>query len=200
VFERRTVFGETAGCLLKEYRIGSYEDLLVDVGIGRRLAVLVARALVTAGEDGPGRENDEKTMRPLVIKGTEGMVMHFAKCCRPIPGDPVVGLITAGRGMVIHTTSCRNLREHRHPAENYIDVQWEPGIDEEYPVEIGVLVADRRGVLATVAAAIGNADSNIENVGMEERDGMTNTLLFTISVRSRQHLARSCGRCAISPP
>jgi guanosine-3',5'-bis(diphosphate) 3'-pyrophosphohydrolase len=192
------VFGATTegisekrlAALLKEYRIGSYEDLLMDVGMGRRLAVLVARALVTAGEDGPSRENDEKTMRPLVIKGTEGMVMHFAKCCRPIPGDPVVGLMTAGRGMVIHTTSCRNLREHRHPPENYIDVQWEPGIEEEYPVEIAVLVADRRGVLATVAAAIGNADSNIENVGMEERDGLTNTLRFTIAVHNRQHLAR----------
>jgi guanosine-3',5'-bis(diphosphate) 3'-pyrophosphohydrolase len=176
--------------LLKEYRTASAEDLLMDVGMGRRLAVLVARALVTAGDDSPRRENAEKTMRPLVIKGTEGMVMHFAKCCRPIPGDPVVGLITAGRGMVIHTTNCRNLREHRHPPENFIDVQWEQGISEEYPVEISVLVADRRGVLATVAAAIGNADSNIENVGMEERDGLTNTLLFTITVRNRQHLAR----------
>jgi (p)ppGpp synthase/HD superfamily hydrolase len=129
-------------------------------------------------------------MRPLVIKGTEGMVMHFAKCCRPIPGDPVVGLMTAGRGMVIHTTTCRNLREHRHPPENYIDVQWEPGIEEEYPVEVAVLVADRRGVLATVAEALGNADSNIENVAIEERDGLTNTLRFTITVHNRQHLAR----------
>jgi guanosine-3',5'-bis(diphosphate) 3'-pyrophosphohydrolase len=176
--------------LLKEYRIPSYEDLLMDVGMGRRLAVLVARALVTVGEDSPTRENDEKSMRPLVIKGTEGMVMHFAKCCRPIPGDPVVGLMTAGRGMVIHTTTCPNLREHRHPPENYIDVQWEPGIEEEYPVEVAVLVADRRGVLATVAAAIGNADSNIENVAIEERDGLTNTLKFTLTVHNRQHLAR----------
>jgi GTP diphosphokinase / guanosine-3',5'-bis(diphosphate) 3'-diphosphatase len=176
--------------LLREYRIPSYEDLLMDVGMGRRLAVLVARALVTSGEDSPSREGEQKTMSPLVIKGTEGMVMHFAKCCRPIPGDPVVGLMTAGRGMVIHTTTCRNLREHRHPPENYIDVQWEPGIEEEYPVDVAVLVADRRGVLATVAAAIGNADSNIENVAIEERDGLTNTLRFTITVHNRQHLAR----------
>jgi guanosine-3',5'-bis(diphosphate) 3'-pyrophosphohydrolase len=176
--------------LLKEYRIPSYEDLLMDVGMGRRLAVLVARALATAGEDSASREGEEKTMRPLVIKGTEGMVMHFAKCCRPIPGDTVVGLMTAGRGMVIHTTTCRNLREHRHPPENYIDVQWEPGIEEEYPVDVAVLVADRRGVLATVAAALGNADSNIENVAIEERDGLTNTLRFTITVHNRQHLAR----------
>jgi len=176
--------------LLREYRIPGYEDLLMEVGMGRRLAVLVARALATAGEDGPSREGAEKTMRPLVIKGTEGMVMHFAKCCRPIPGDPVVGLMTAGRGMVIHTTTCHNLREHRHPPENYIDVQWEPGIEEEYPVDVAVLVADRRGVLATVAAALGNADSNIENVAIEERDGLTNTLRFTITVHNRQHLAR----------
>jgi guanosine-3',5'-bis(diphosphate) 3'-pyrophosphohydrolase len=176
--------------LLREYRVASYEDLLMDVGTGRRLAVLVARALVTASDDGPSSASDEKTMRPLVIKGTEGMVMHFAKCCRPIPGDTVVGLMTAGRGMVIHTSTCRNLREHRYPPENFIDVQWEPGLEEEYPVEIAVLVADRRGVLATVAAAIGNADSNIENVAMEERDGLTNTLRFTISVHNRQHLAR----------
>ena len=176
--------------LLREYRIASYEDLLMDVGMGRRLAVLVARALVTAGDDGPSRESDENAMRPLVIRGTEGMVMHFAKCCRPIPGDTVVGLMTAGRGMVIHNSTCRNLREHRYPPENFIDVQWEPGIEEEYPVEIAVLVADRRGVLAMVAAAIGNADSNIENVAMEERDGLTNTLRFTITVHNRQHLAR----------
>ena len=185
--------------LLKEYHIASYEDLLMDVGMGRRLAVLVARALVTPGEDGPGRPGEEKSMRPLVIKGTEGMVMHFAKCCRPIPGDPVVGLMTAGRGMVIHTTTCRNLREHRHPPENYIDVQWEPGIEEEYPVEVAVLVADRRGVLATVAAAFGNADSNIENVAIEERDGLTNTLRFTITVHNRQHLARVMRRVRSIP-
>ena len=185
--------------LLKEYRIPSYEDLLMDVGMGRRLAVLVARALAVAVEDGPSRENDEKNMRPLVIKGTEGMVTHFAKCCRPIPGDQVVGLMTAGRGMVIHTTTCPNLREQRHPPENYIDVQWEPRIEEEYPVEVAVLVADRRGVLATVAAAIGNADSNIENVAIEERDGLTNTLRFTVTVHNRQHLARVMRRVRSIP-
>ena len=128
-------------------------------------------------------------MRPLVIKGTEGMVMHFAKCCRPIPGDPVIGIVTKGRGMVIHTETCRNLAENKHPQGHQLDVQWEPGVDEDFPVEIGVEVANRRGVLASVAAAIGDAGSNIENVAIEERDGMTNTLQFTVSVHNRQHLA-----------
>jgi RelA/SpoT family (p)ppGpp synthetase len=175
--------------LLKEYNLHSFEDLLVDVGMGRRPAVLVARALVPVGGGDIAEGRTEPAMRPLVIKGTEGLVMHFAKCCRPIPGDPVVGIVTRGRGMVIHTETCRNLREHKVPPENILDVQWEPGVDEEFPVEVSTVVADRRGVLATVAAAIGDCDSNIENVGIEERDGLTNTLMFTITVHNRAHLA-----------
>jgi (p)ppGpp synthase/HD superfamily hydrolase len=91
--------------------------------------------------------------------------------------------------MVIHTETCRNLSEHKYPPEHYLDVQWEPGVDEEFPVEISVEVANRRGVLASVAAAIGECESNIENVAIEERDGLTNTLQFTLSVHNRKHLA-----------
>ena len=185
--------------LLKQYNLRSFDDLLVEVGMGRRPAVLVARALVPADQAGGEAGEGEAVMRPLVIKGTEGLVMHFAKCCRPIPGDPVVGIITKGRGMVIHTETCRNLREHKHPPENFLDVQWEPGVDEEFPVEISAVVADRRGVLATVAAAIGDCDSNIENVGIEERDGLTNTLMFTVTVHNRQHLAEVMRRVRSIP-
>jgi RelA/SpoT family (p)ppGpp synthetase len=176
--------------LLRDYRLQDFEALLVEVGMGRRPAVLVARALVPVRDIPPEEQQDARAMRPLVIKGTEGMVMHFAKCCRPIPGDPVVGIVTRGRGMVIHTQTCRNLSEHRHLPENYLDVQWEPGVDDEFPVEISVTVAEHRGVLATVAAAIGDCESNIENVGIEDRDGLTNTLLFTITVHNRAHLAK----------
>jgi guanosine-3',5'-bis(diphosphate) 3'-pyrophosphohydrolase len=179
---------ERLEALLEQYGIDSHEDLLEKVGMGQRPAVLVARALATV-EDGELAANDERPMRPLVIKGTEGMVMHFAKCCRPIPGDPVIGIMTRGRGMVIHTETCRNLSEHKYPPEHYLDVQWEPGVDEEFPVEISVEVANRRGVLASVAAAIGECESNIENVAIEERDGLTNTLQFTLSVHNRKHLA-----------
>jgi guanosine-3',5'-bis(diphosphate) 3'-pyrophosphohydrolase len=174
--------------LLKDYQLKSVDDLLVEVGMGRRPSVLAARALVS-GEDADSKD-DDKTMRPLVIKGTEGMVTRFSKCCRPIPGDEVIGIITGGRGLMIHAQGCRNISDGKHPPENCLDVQWEPGIDEEFPVEVSVIVEDRRGVLATVATVIGDADSNIENVGIEERDGLTNNLLFTITVHNRQHLAR----------
>ena len=173
--------------LLEEYKLKRVDDLLVEVSMGRRSSVLVARALVPAGAAGA---DDAVAMRPLVIKGTEGMVTRFSKCCRPIPGDPVVGIVTGGRGLMIHNQNCRNIADGKHPQENCLDVQWEPSIDEEFPVEVCVVVEDRRGVLAMVAAVIGNTDSNIENVGIEERDGLTNNLLFTLTVHNRQHLAR----------
>jgi (p)ppGpp synthase/HD superfamily hydrolase len=138
-------------------------------------------------------------MKPLVIKGTEGMVTRFSKCCRPIPGDPVVGVITGGRGMMIHTQACRNIADDKYPAENCIDVHWEPGLDEEFPVEVSVIVEDRRGVLARVATVIGDTDSNIENVGIEEGDGLTNNLLFRLTVHNRQHLARVMRRVRSLP-
>ena len=174
--------------LLQDYHLSTLDDLLVEVGMGRRPSVLVARALVPS--EAADSKGDDMTMRPLVIKGTEGMVMRFSKCCRPIPGDPVIGIITGGRGLMIHSQNCRNITDNKYPKENQLDVQWEPGIDEEFPVEVSVIVEDRRGVLARVATVIGDADSNIENVGIEERDGLTNKLQFTITVHNRQHLAR----------
>jgi (p)ppGpp synthase/HD superfamily hydrolase len=175
--------------LLREYHLDTEEDMLVEIGMGRRPPVLVARALMQAEDGGGDAGGEVRAMRPLIIKGTEGMVTRFSKCCRPIPGDPVVGIITAGRGVMIHNQNCRNITERKFPSENFLDVQWEPGIEGEFPVEISVVVEDRRGVLATVATVIGDADSNIENVGIEERDGLTNVLRFRITVHNRQHLA-----------
>ncbi len=182
------ISGKRLKALLKDYKLKQVDDLLVEIGMGRRPAVLVARALVPAGDGKSGE--DETAMRPLVIKGSEGMVTRFSKCCRPIPGDPVIGIITGGRGLVIHSESCRNITDNKYPPENFLDVQWEPSTSEEFPVEVLVAVEDRRGVLARVAAAIGDADSNIESVAIEERDGLTNNLRFTITVHNRQHLAR----------
>jgi len=183
------VSSERVQALLKEYHIRTPDDLLVEIGMGRRPSVLVARALLPADERGGEAGGEGTTMPPLVIRGTEGMVTRFSKCCRPIPGDPVMGVITSGRGMMIHTQSCRNITERKYPPESCLEVQWEPGIDEEFPVDVSIEVADRRGMLATVAKVIGDADSNIENVGIEEGDGLTNILKFRLTVRNRQHLA-----------
>ncbi len=178
--------------LLKEFNLKSIEDLFDAIGLGNRMAVLVARGLAP-GDAVPDSIHDSDgnaPVRALSIKGTEGMVLTYAKCCHPIPGDRIVGFVSAGRGIVIHVASCKNIAEYRHHPEKLIDVQWEAKTEGEYTAEIRVEVANQRGVLATIAAAIAEMGSNIENVDIEERDGMTSSLIFTITVHDRLHLAR----------
>ncbi len=196
--------------LLAEFNTRSLDDLFEDIGLGNRLAPLVARRLeeLIAGERGrhPRRPRairevfsrympawlggSRPSPRPLAIKGTEGMVVTFAKCCHPIPGDPIQGFVSAGRGIVIHTESCKNIKEFRKHPEKWVSVQWESDIEEDFPVEIRVYVVNQRGVLATVAAAISEMDINIDNVVIEEHDSKYSTIDFTVAVRDRVHLAR----------
>jgi (p)ppGpp synthase/HD superfamily hydrolase len=125
----------------------------------------------------------------LAIRGTEGVVVTYAKCCRPIPGDPILGFLTAGRGIVVHTEDCPNVAKYRKQPEQWIDVQWEPQTEGVFPVSLRVTVKNQRGVLASVAAAIAGEDANIDTVNFDDRDGFYTTMDFTIEVRDRVHLA-----------
>jgi len=180
--------------LLAELKLDSLEQLLEEIGLGNRPAVLAARHLAP-GDAGakPGAH------APLAIKGTEGMVVSYAKCCHPIPGDPIIGFVSAGRGIVIHTETCKNVAEFRSRPEKWIDVQWEPGVTGEFPVEMRVEVANQRGVLASVAAVIAEQGANVENVGIEEHDGMYTAINFLIAVRDRKHLANIMRRIRSLP-
>jgi (p)ppGpp synthase/HD superfamily hydrolase len=117
------------------------------------------------------------------------MVVNFAKCCRPIPGDPILGVVTAERGIVVHTESCKNVVEFRKRPEKWIDVQWAPDAKGVFPVDIRVEVINKRGVLATIAAVIADMEGNIDAVDIAERDGKYSTISFTIEVQNRIHLA-----------
>ncbi len=176
--------------LLTEFGLPSMDALLEDLGLGKRIAPLVIRRLLP---DGP-MERDAPAAgqpgQPVLIRGTEGMVVSFARCCRPIPGDAIVGFVSAGRGIVVHTTWCKNIAEYADQPEKWVEVDWEPGIKGDFPVEIRVDTNDQKGVLATIAAAIAGLDANIENISMENRDGLQSTLNFTVGVHDRQHLAR----------
>ncbi|HHH44125.1 MAG TPA: bifunctional GTP diphosphokinase/guanosine-3',5'-bis pyrophosphate 3'-pyrophosphohydrolase [Gammaproteobacteria bacterium] len=176
--------------LMEDCGFKSREGLFADIGIGNRMAMLVARRLVPQEKGGGERSPEKEHSKPLAIRGTEGMVVHFARCCRPIPGDAIVGFISAGRGLVIHTETCNNLSEYRSRPDKWIDVEWEPDIEGEFPAEIRVDVSNQKGVLATIAAEISEAGSNIENVSIEERDGLDTSMNFTVTVRDRRHLAR----------
>ncbi|MFP4132129.1 MAG: bifunctional GTP diphosphokinase/guanosine-3',5'-bis pyrophosphate 3'-pyrophosphohydrolase [Thiohalospira sp.] len=160
------------------------EGLFRDIGLGRQLPALVAQALA------PAAAGEGDSSQPLTVRGTEGMVVTFAKCCHPIPGDAILGFMSAGRGLVIHRRGCRNVVEDRHGPEKWMHVAWSEEASGDFPVELRVEVANRRGVLASVAATIAELEANIENVDVEERDGLHSALLLTVSVRDRVHLAR----------
>ncbi len=173
--------------LVQSLRLKSWEDLLADIGFGTRVAAVVARQLTPEGAPPP---SPQRTPGSLAIRGTEGAVVNYAKCCRPIPGDPVLGFLTAGRGITVHTEDCPNVAEYRKHPDKWIDIQWESGVEGVWPVALRVEVKNRRGVLAMVAAAISEMDANIDTVSIDERDGQDTAMDFVIEVRDRVHLAR----------
>ncbi|MCZ6718040.1 MAG: bifunctional GTP diphosphokinase/guanosine-3',5'-bis pyrophosphate 3'-pyrophosphohydrolase [Gammaproteobacteria bacterium] len=177
---------------LKSFNLNDKNDLLEDLGLGKRMAPLVARHLAPSPREPwklPWKRGSESA-RPLFIKGTEGMVVSFPKCCYPIPGDPILGFASAGRGIVVHHQSCKNVAEYRKEPEKWVNVEWETQVDRDFPAAIRMNVTNQRGVLATVAAAIADEGANIENVEMQDRDDRYIRLSFVIAVRDRNHLAR----------
>jgi GTP pyrophosphokinase len=118
------------------------------------------------------------------------MAVQFAKCCRPIPGDPIIGFIKKGQGLVVHTHDCPTALKARSDPEKWIEVDWASDTDRTFAVGIRVIAANQRGVLAKVAAAIAEAGSNIDNVSMDDERGIYTALNFTIEVQNRLHLAR----------
>ncbi len=174
---------------LADANLAGVDALLSEVGLGNRLAALVARRLLVGGGEAPVPPQ-AAVHTPLAIKGTEGMVVTFGRCCRPIPGDDIAALFSPGKGLVVHRRECRNLGDFRTQRDNWVDVQWAERPAGDFTSTIRIEVGNRRGTLATVASAIADMGSNIENVQSRERDGITSNLEFTLSVRSRLHLAQ----------
>jgi len=176
--------------VINEFNYETQEDLLASIGLGNNMPMVMAHLLLQHEDEQQGDQDKQEVFAPLAIKGTEGAVVTYAKCCRPIPGDPIIGFVSSGRGIVIHTEDCKNVAEYRDKPEKWIDVEWEAEVEGEFPIDIKILAISRRGTLATVAAAIADMDANIDNVGIEERDGLHSTISFTILVKNRKHLAR----------
>ncbi|MHB1237801.1 MAG: RelA/SpoT family protein [Gallionella sp.] len=171
--------------LLRDTGVKTRQDILADIGLGRRLNMVVARQLANAGDAAPGEAAGHAV---VTIQGTEGMAVQFAPCCRPIPGDPIIGVIKSGQGLIVHTHDCPTLRRGRSGSEQWLDVAWDKNINRPFDVSIKLLVADRRGVLAKVASAISEADANIENINFTHEGDYT-ALHFTLEVNNRLHLA-----------
>ncbi|MDH3761580.1 MAG: RelA/SpoT family protein [Gammaproteobacteria bacterium] len=172
--------------VLDQYHMADQKELLAEIGLGNRNSSLVAKAMYDIEEDSTAFDLAGK---PLAIKGTEGMVVSFAKCCRPVPGDAISGFMSSGKGIVIHQRGCPNITE-RSKEDRQLSVQWSDHVEGEYLAYMRVQVANQRGVLATLAATIANMSSNIEHVNVTEKDGRISTIEFVVTVSDRIHLAR----------
>ncbi|MDO9619948.1 MAG: bifunctional GTP diphosphokinase/guanosine-3',5'-bis pyrophosphate 3'-pyrophosphohydrolase [Pseudomonas sp.] len=176
---------ERVQAVLAEYHQDVIEDLLEDIGLGNRMAYVVARRLLSDSNEAlPSSEG------PLAIRGTEGLVLSYAKCCTPIPGDPIVGHLSAGKGMVVHLDSCKNIGEIRHNPEKCIQLSWAKDVTGEFNVELRVELEHQRGLIALLAGSVNAADGNIEKISMDERDGRISIVQLVVSVHDRVHLAR----------
>lgn len=179
---------ESLQALLNDLNYKHEDDLLYAIGIGNQMPMVVAKRLLVAEESGDLVKAGKN--RPLAIKGTEGMVVHFADCCQPIPGDHIVGRFQQGRGILVHTSECRLIKQIRSHPEQFISLRWDDEVQGEFWVDITVEVSNQRGVLAALASAISEANSNIGNINVDPRDGRHNAVTFSLSVENRTHLAR----------
>ncbi|MSP86062.1 MAG: bifunctional (p)ppGpp synthetase/guanosine-3',5'-bis(diphosphate) 3'-pyrophosphohydrolase [Methylotenera sp.] len=189
--------------LIRDYGLKKKSEILTDIGLGKRQNVMVAHQLLAMGE--VQEESSEgtigkflgkifgKTTKPLdtiTIRGSEGMAVQFAQCCRPIPGDPILGFINKDKGLVVHTHDCPAIRKFRLDPDKWLDVEWEPDSQRLYKTNLNLTVANQPGMLAKIATGIADAGSNIDNVSVEEADGSSYAnLYFTVQVRNRIHLA-----------
>ncbi|MCA3069013.1 MAG: bifunctional (p)ppGpp synthetase/guanosine-3',5'-bis(diphosphate) 3'-pyrophosphohydrolase [Rhodocyclaceae bacterium] len=182
---------------LRESGAKSKADLYADIGLGKRLAAVVAASLLQRSGIAPSEQQMPGT---ILIRGTEGMAAQLARCCNPIPGDPVIGLVSKGQGIVIHTQDCPVIRKSRHESDRWVDVQWDDKTRRTFLVNIRLSVANERGVLARVAGGIAEAGSNIDNVSVEQSDSSAySTMNFTLQVTNRFHLAQIMKRLRLIP-
>ncbi len=164
----------------------SRSEILADIGLGKRHAAIVARQLISGDET----RHDTKPPGTIVVRGSEGMAVQFAKCCHPIPGDSIIGFIKKGQGLVVHIHDCPTALRARSDPERWLDLEWGTDTERMFQVSLKVTAANQRGVLAKVASAIADAGSNIDNVSIDEERGMYATMHFALEVTTRDHLAR----------
>ncbi len=177
---------------LEQLNVTELDTLLSDIGLGNRMAHMVAQKMMPATNAPDSAKSGSRVNKQtsLTIRGSEGMVMTYAKCCYPIPGDPIVAHISSGRGMVIHTETCNNIGEFRNSPEKIVPVRWDPDVDGEFAVELRVEIENERGIIAKLATAITSKEANIERISTVERDARFSIVNLLLNVRNRIHLAR----------
>ncbi len=174
--------------LLSDTGMQTFNEVLEEIGLGNRVSFLTAHQLLA--EDGKANPLDSSGNSPLVIRGSEGFRVNFARCCYPIPGDSIVGFISAERGIVVHTDNCHNSLDFRNNPERSVPLRWDDEVEGEFSVELKVELEKSRGIIAVLATKINSLDANIEKIDVEEEGPRLNSVNVVVGVHSRIHLAR----------
>ncbi len=184
-----TITSREQAKLIKDLNINTDEQLFIDIGMGDRMAPFVAKHIESLRGSWIKLRRKKESKHPLAIRGTEGMVVKYGKCCYPIPGDPVIGIMTAGKGLVVHHTKCINTKRKNTSRDKWAHVYWANDIEDQFTAEISIRTANEPGVLALVATTISEEDSNIENIVFDEKLGSTTKMSVLLTVKDRIHLA-----------
>lgn len=172
--------------LLQATQQDSLDTLLEDIGLGNRIAFAVAKLLQPEGDT---KVKSGSIYSPLTIDSSDGVLITFARCCRPIPGDPIIGHVSSGKGLVIHQDTCRNIAEIRNNPEKINHVNWAPSVTGEFLVDVRVEVESERGIIATLATRVTEQGGSIEHINVQERDAHNSVIHLCIGVHNRIHLA-----------
>ena len=173
-----------------EFGVRKLDDLLAEIGMGNRVAYMVARRLARA-DSSVNDPVDVNQGGPITILGSEGLVVSYGKCCHPLPGDAIVGHMSAGKGLVVHVETCHNMVEIRRRApDEIIPVRWSPDVKGDFQVTLRVDVKAQKGAIAEMAGVVASTDAGIDRIDVEERNAELSTVVLDLSVRDRKHLAR----------
>lgn len=179
--------------VVKDYGVNNKEAILTDIGLGKRVSLMVAHQLLAKAdhdEDTDVNAETANTLGTITIRGTEGMAVQYATCCNPIPGDPILGFIDKDRGLVVHTHDCPAIRRFKVDPEKWMDVDWDADSEQMFIVNLRVVLANQRGTLAKAAAVIADAQANIDGMNIEAPDGSRySNVNFSVEVHNRVHLA-----------
>lgn len=181
--------------VIQDTKHTSLESLLADIGLGNAMSIVIAQRLM--GDDVEYQEQKDSHLMP--IRGAEGMLVTFANCCRPIPGDAVIAHVSPGKGLVVHMENCANIRGYQGEPEKYIPVQWDNVEGIEYQANLRVELVNHQGALAKITSIIAAEGSNIHNLSTEEKDGRVYLINLRISVTDRIHMANVMRRIRVLP-
>ena len=184
--------------VLKDTKQTSIDDLLADIGLGNAMSIVIARRLMGNVDELTLADTEHGKMP---IKGADGMLVTYANCCRPIPGDAIIAHISPGKGLVIHLDTCRNIQHHLDEVDKYMAVEWDMSLetDHEYRTEIRVELINHQGVLADLTNAVSATGSNIHNINTDEKDGRVYVVDLLITTKNRIHLANLMRKIRVLP-